>query len=223
MPKNTRKTDGNYAKKSNKKGKRTYSKKTFSKSYLYAAKEPMVEKKDYTINPTAYNCPLTASFGNPVHLTPIPQGPGASERLGRGIRIKSVQIRLNTRATGGAAGQPSQIRYAIVYDRQANGTQPLATDIWSGGQFQSMMNLGQSERYVILIDRITDSQQSSSQPISDKAYVKCDLDQVWSGALGSAANCNTGTIWLFMANNSDIAVGQASVVDYSTRVRYTDC
>lgn len=222
MPKSDAKTDGNYSKKSSKKkGKRSYSKKSFSKSYLYTAKEPVVEKKDFTINPVAYNCPLTASFGNPVHLTPIPQGSGASERLGRSIRIKSVQIRLNTRAVGGS-NQPSQIRYAIVYDRQSNGTQPLATDIWSGGQFQSMMNLGQVERYVILVDRVTDSQQSSSQPISDKAYVTCDLDQVWSGALGSAGSCNTGSIWLFMANNSDIAVGATSVVDYSTRVRFTD-
>ena len=91
---------------------------------------------------------------------------------------------------------------------------PLATDIWSGGQFESMLNLGQSERFTILIDRITDSVQSSALPISDKAYVKCDLDQLWSGALGTAASCNTGTLWLFMANNSDIAIGTASVVDF---------
>lgn len=198
-----------------------YSKKKFTKSYLTDPISPVIERKNIDSLDLTYNCPLTSSFGSPVFLTPIAQGTDQQERIGRSIRIKSVQIRLKTVTTGSPA--VGQIRYVIVYDRQSNGVTPVSTDVFAGSaQFNDPMQLNYKERFVVLMDRITDSQQSSAVPISDKAYVKCDLDQIWAGAGGSAGNIRTGSIWLFMANNADSAVGVASDVNYSVRVRFTD-
>jgi len=224
MPKKGSKTDGNYAKKS-KKGKRSYSKKSFSKSYLYSAKEPVIERKNLDLTPQTYNVPLTSSFGSLVHLTPIPQGTGDQERIGRNVRIKSVQVRVNMIAPSTSANAPSQIRYMVVYDRQSNGTSPTPNDVLGDGsaaQFLDYMNLSNQERFIILIDKTTDSVQSSALGISDSAYVKCDLDMVWEGPGSNRSDVRTGAVYLMIANNSDIVVGKATEVDFCTRVRYTD-
>lgn len=210
-----KKTAGNYQTKSKK-----LPKKGVYKSSKFMKSKKAVEKKFFDVE-NVYSCPLTATFGSAVNISPIIQGIDQTNRIGRQTTIRSAQIRVQTVTQAGTT--PSQIRYVVVYDKQTNGAVPLKTDVFAGSaNFLSHYNLDNSDRFIILLDKITDSQQSSLLPISDKAFVKCALDQQWGGVTGSAISCNTGLITLFMANNSDTTIGASSQVDYTSRIRFTD-
>lgn len=194
-------------------------KKRYTKSYLFNPVEVKTELKNVDTFGT-YSCPLTSSFGSGVLLNGIAQGTNTSERIGRNVRFRNLSIRMKTVANTTNYGQ---VRYAVVYDRQSNGTTPIASDIWNQGDFLSHARLANAERFVMVVDEICDSQQSTNTPISSKRYVKLALDTMYGSIGNTAAAINTGSFWLFMANNADSTIGVASTANYEARLRYTDC
>jgi hypothetical protein len=161
---------------------------------------------------------LTSSFATPQLLNGVAQGSNSNERIGRKTTTKSVL--LNYTFTPNAPA--SQTRILVVYDKQANGAAPIAGDILFSNSFLSPTNLGNADRFVILMDEISDSAQSSAIDISGKRYLKCNLETCWSGTGGAIANILSGSIYIMAANNADPTIGVVASCYFHARIRYTD-
>ena len=175
------------------------------------------ERKNIDLE-TTFAAPLTASFATPQLINGCAQGVNINERIGRRIVMKSVQFRaiLSGQATA------SQHRIVVVYDKQANGAAPIATDVFSVNTFYSPLSLGRSDRFVVVLDEITDSIQSQTLNISAKRYVKCNLETIFSGTTSGIASITSGSLYMFVANNADPTIGVTSTAYMFIRVRYTD-
>ncbi len=85
-------------------------------------------------------------------LNLIPAGVGESERLGRAIYIKDVQIRGATVlvATSTAINTDETIRCIVYVDNQCNGATAAVTDILETAEWNSFLNLSNSQRFRVL-------------------------------------------------------------------------
>lgn len=178
-----------------------------------------VERKNVDVVST-FALPLTASFATPQLINGIAQGVANNERVGRKIRMKKIQIRYIVEPVSGS--NPSQARIMIVYDKQPNGALPIVGDVVNGGQFYSFNVLANSDRFVVLMDEISESCQSSVTNISGQRHVNIDLETVFGGTTAGIASINSGSVFIMAANNSDPTVGTVSSMFFTTRVRYTD-
>lgn len=114
------------------------------------------------------NIDLDLAVPAPItYLTDLGTGPGAYQRIGRKINLKSVQVRgVFDLQTNAAALGPVYYRMLIVYDKQANGSAFLPTDFFGSQdklgtvvnstdlQFILPMNLDNRDRYEIIMDKL---------------------------------------------------------------------
>lgn len=179
------------------------------------------ERKNTDVSSTMVPA-LTSSFCTPQLINGLAQGVGNNERVGRKAIMKSVALRYIYN-TGSAGGQQSQVRIVIFYDKQTNGAAPLVGDVIAGGNFTGHNLLANSDRFVILMDEISDSAQSSQLNITGKRYMKVNLEVLFGGATSGISSINSGSLMIMAANNSDPTVGSsAGTVYFTTRVKYTD-
>lgn len=164
--------------------------------------------------------PLTSSFTAATLLNGLAQGTGTNERVGRKTTLKSVQLRYTHIPTSG--GPDSQVRIAIIYDKQPNGALPAASDIFNQANFNSHLNLANSDRFVVIMDEISESSQSSLIGISGQRYVKCNLETIYGGTTNGIASINSGSLMILAANNADPTIGAVSSLFFNVRIRYTD-
>lgn len=200
--------------------KKTFSKARPQKSLRYDpnpfGKGP--EKKNIDTVQQEYDLPLTASFGSLVLLNGIAQGSSPNERLGRRVALKSLQLR----ATHYSSSLATQARIVIFYDRQPNGSTPSAADLIGTSQFEGVVTMGNSDRFVILMDEITDPVPFTNAHNSVKRYLKMDLEEIFGNTGSTISSINTGAIFLMMANNGSNSIGVETSATFTTRIRYID-
>jgi len=90
---------------------------------------------------------------NGAQLCLIPQGVGQSERLGRKICIRRIQMRIwsndNNAASGGSTGYVSTLY--LVLDKQCNGAAAGVLDVFTTTTYETfMLNLDNLDRFVLL-------------------------------------------------------------------------
>lgn len=176
------------------------------------------EKKDITFSLGTLSPPLTASFTQPTLISGVATGTDGTTRIGRKILMKSFQIRYIC----GSGNPQSQHRVLVIYDKQANGALPTASQVVDTNSFMSPMNLANSDRFVVVMDDISDSQQSSALNISGKRYVKCNLEAIFSGTTNGIASITSGSIFIMVANNADPTIGSVSSFYFTSRIRFID-
>lgn len=181
------------------------------------------EKKNFDLAQTV-NIPLTGTSGQSTLLTQLAQGTASNTRLGRKVHLVSFDMRwyINSFATstGGAI-----YRIKIIYDKQANGAAPAATDVLTVDSITAANNLDNSDRFITIADEFTEpTSQQDKQVVGGRIFRKMDLEQIWlgGGAGGTIASIITGSLYLFAwASNGTAAVTPAALVMY-TRVRFED-
>lgn len=176
------------------------------------------ERKSVENNST-YSLPLTSSFASPVLLNGIAQGYNVSERVGRKVIMKSLLLRY---IASPAANGVSQNRIVVVYDKQANGSAPISTDVFQSNTTLSPLNLSNSDRFVVLCDFWTDPSQSSALNMAGTKYVKMNLEEIFGGVGATVSSINSGSVYCFIGNNSDPTIGQTSTSYLFSRIRYID-
>lgn len=135
--------------------------------------------------------------------------------------MTSVQLRYNCLRTG--SNGPSQVRIVILYDKQPTGALPVALDVFASDTSVSPLNLSNSDRFLVLMDEMSDSMQSTGLNISGSRYRKIDLQSTWpQGSSSGIANIKTGAVYLMLANNDAVTGTVSNNVDIFTRIRFTD-
>lgn len=162
----------------------------------------------------------------------IGAGTGATQRVGRMIKLKSIHLRGHV--VSNLATASDYYRIVVYLDQQANGAAATLTDIFANGsggsapQITSYLNLQNSRRFKILRDMRMESQATLYNSAATNfgqdikhfdANISCDLT-IEYGTNGSAITdlkSNNVGIVVFSFHTSNL-----STISYVARVRFTD-
>lgn len=164
----------------------------------------------------------------------IVQGVGESERVGRKVVIRELQFRWHftipaqneeTSPLGGDG-----IRMIWFIDKQCNGAVTTTASLLANLSFHSPLNLENSDRFVILVDRIytmnynwgtsesagtvTQGGVMTQKVMKKKLWVPIE----YSGTTAIMANIRSNNIGMMF-----ITLNQRVTVNGETRIRYSDC
>ena len=155
-------------------------------------------------------------------LNGLVPGSGADQRIGRRCTIKSLYIRA-TAALAPTTIRGCCVRFMVVYDKQANATAPAVTDILATDSFYSPNNLSNRDRFVVLVDHVTDAVETNANYlVAFTIYKKLNLETMFNaGTAGTIADITSGSLYVLAAQNGDAAIA-APVVTWYSRIRYSD-
>jgi len=162
------------------------------------------------------------TFGTGILLNGLANGSDASTRIGRKVNLKSIYVRWSALFVAGAGGGGA-IRILVVYDKQANATAPVITDILLANDFNSPNNLSNRDRFVTLCDYVTE-QLSTASNLSDTGVIRkgLNLETMFNaGSAGTIGDITSGSVYMFIAQSGGITT-TAPTMSYRSRIRYTD-
>lgn len=189
---------------------------------------------------TFFEVPATAVV---TLLNTYTAGTGPNNAVGRRVVNKSVHVRMTVSsdgtglaANGGIYG--TTCRVLVVYDRQPTGAVPNTTNILQDTTAlgSALMNLGNSDRYSILMDEkfvlgpvYCAATAGTPNVISEPGvynvdrYVKVGLQSVANGSFtGAIGGILEGAIWLVAMSDQGGAGIRPKIVSMATRIRFTD-
>jgi len=168
-------------------------------------------------------------------LNIIPQGDTESQRNGRKVVVRSINIRgmvRNDPATN-EGSTADRVRFLLYLDKQANGGAAAVTDLLETATINSFNNLANKSRFTVLMDKVVDlaapagANADATTPVFGldiqswafykKCYIPIEFDNsATTGALTTVRSNNLGMMAISW-NTSDSAV-----IEYTCRIRYTD-
>ncbi len=182
------------------------------------------------IDPTTLNC-----------LNSMVQGNGQSERLGRKIRMRSINVkgRIHIPSSQGDS-VPSgvhQVMLALVLDKQTNAVQLNSEDVFvnpatNGGALATVFrNLEHSDRFRVLAVRkvvlhpditsedggggLSFAQAGSSKLFNIRVNLR-NMQVLYTGTAGTIANIQDNSLHVLAFSN-----GGSPNITYNSRLRYT--
>jgi len=155
----------------------------------------------------------------------IPVGTGPSDRIGRQIRLKSINAYLTITKTSSALSTDT-VRLIWVLDTQCNGSVPTVDTVLNTTNVNSFRNMANSKRFVILKDdevnltsHTWDGSNFNLTSLQRNFFKKCNLPIEYDPSL------NTGAISTIRSNNIFLLCismyGTCKINGY-VRIRYDD-
>lgn len=150
------------------------------------------------------------------------QGTTALTRLGRRITLRSLYIRGFVGMAATSTGS-TPLRLLVVYDKQANATAPVATDILTVDNLAAVNNLGNSRRFVTLLDHVVPSIGTAGPQQAHMALYKKLNHAVEfnAGSAGTIADIQTGSVYVLTYTGTGVAVASLAT-SMIARVRFED-
>lgn len=149
-------------------------------------------------------------------LCSIVQGTGASQRIGRKIRVKGVVFRGTS--TLGVSTNNAWNPYTIdfIWDKQCNGASPLIGSIYVNGAAQNLPNPENDERFMWQ-KRYAKNDPNSNFQLIDTSF-KCNKLITYDGSTGSLADLTSTNLLVtyvcpFDADPTLVAVMRILYVD----------
>lgn len=167
-------------------------------------------------------------------LNGIARSSGTTERIGKKVTLKSIQIRMKLRRNS-VAGVPQNatVRIAVIYCKESainmsnsywlDTPSTVATDDLN---VNSMLNLTNTPNFVILKDVVIELDGGNGEENYWQYYHKCNLDTEFTKTAtgGAFSDFSYGSLWLCIVdNNVSGAPGTTgAVISYFSRVRFAD-
>lgn len=175
--------------------------------------------------PTVAACSTTAATGN-IHI--VPQGDGGSEREGRKITIKSINLKGNFTLVPGMDAASSSVAYLyVVLDTQCNGNNPAITDVLTSNDMQAnFANLANDNRFRIMKKFIVEMSSTAGVTTAynnhSRAidwYKKCNIDITYdnTAATGAVTTTRINNIFLIQGSGVDNQIAFTG----AARIRFT--
>lgn len=154
------------------------------------------EKKNIDTTPTITFTTGVRTWLAPILLNGVAVGDDGVSRDGRKVLFKKILVRALYGA-GATTVNGCVLRFAIVYDKQANGGTPAITDIFTEDDFLTTNNLGNVERFVILKDWITPCLTvDGPETIANVKSIATQMETIYSGTTSANTSIASGSIWL---------------------------
>jgi len=193
---------------------------------FFGTRRTMHEKKTVDVDTTAVSVNTTPSL---TLLNGIAAGTDFTDRIGRKVILKSLQIRYGIEPTDQIVGV-NHMRFLIVYDRQTNGAAPIITDILKASSPFSQMNLNNRDRFQVLWDKVhvqPFAANTATQAVSfgqtvwcGKKYRTLKHEMIFGGTAATVASIQTGSIYL-LAVGTNTATADSTFI-FNTRIRFID-
>lgn len=170
------------------------------------------------------------------------QGPGPTQRIGKSITIKSVQVRGSVNVPGVTISSSFETPYvflALVHDTQTNGAQCTGPDVFTnpGAVYHTLVtpfrNLINSKRFKILKSAclpfpVADAWYTGSANVSSGTsvtfdwYLPCEIPVNFTdGTEGKVANVVDNSLHVLAAVSTGPHItGPPAYLDYSARIRF---
>lgn len=164
--------------------------------------------------------------GSITHINIVPQGTSTSERVGKKIQMKSLQMRgfsLNN-----ASATVNDIAYIIVYDKRPTGTLPAVTDILNTANSASMNKDDNTGRFRIVkrVDRVLVGNTTTfteTTQVSEDSWISLKNAPVEYMAAGTGAIGDTSLGALYLVTVGSVAAGAtAALLSVGIRIRFVD-
>lgn len=156
-------------------------------------------------------------------LNGIARGDDITERIGREVVLKSIQIHARFNVATGTGVDQTQ-RLLIVYDRQTNGSALTAAQVLTSASTDAFRNLENRRRFKILYDKrvaLSASAESNSRVEMD-LYRRLRHPVTFnSGDAGTVADIVTGSIYAVVIG-SEAAGVTSGLITIGCRIRYQD-
>lgn len=164
-----------------------------------------------------------STTGSVTLLNGLTVGSGATDRVGREVLLRSIELHLVATVTL-TTGIDQTHRYMLVYDRQSNGTLATIANIITAIGIPNVRNLDNRHRFKVLMDKRihldASGQGNSQQVIEFYRHLRHPM-QFNSSNNGDEGDITSGSL-LLVTIGSIAAGGTAGSCLYSTRVRFTD-
>lgn len=166
------------------------------------------------ISVTINNTP-DGSTGNFDALNNLAQGDNVGYRNGNQVRFLSIQM--NCSAKLHASATNTRVRYILFVDKQPLVGTPSATDVLDGGAAMiAMRNLGNRNRFQILLDRVVQIDSDDPEYIF-RYYKRKMINTTWQTSANTSQEKNK--IYLFMFSDQATYTPTVAV---EARLRYID-
>lgn len=191
------------------------------------------ERKRVTGFDVGITVPVGAVFSPFTAINPTTEGVAASQRIGRVINVKSVELRWTFYPGDVVAANPphTQCRIVLVYDKNNQGAQTPNGTVFLGGATPKFNSLFQPlefpNRFMLLADVISDISQEvdgadAMGPVTGVIRIPCDLQGVFSGPTANITDMSSGSISIAVAGNSESVGALAGQFIFTGSVEYTD-
>lgn len=188
-----------------------------------------VAQRGRTLNEGEFKCLDTNqllnvdSSSSTALLNGMIHGDDINNRIGREVTLKSLEFRYTCYSTVGT-GSDQYHRIMLVYDRQANGSPILYTDVLEGTSVNHPRKLENRRRFKILYDRthaINSSPESGSR-VYRKFYRHLNHPVVFNNLnSGTIADIQSGALYLVVLG-TNVAGNTAGYCNFCFRLRYQD-
>ena len=163
------------------------------------------------------NVPNTGSF---VVLNALSQGDSATTRTGNSIVQRNLEMRLNVRWATASAVPTATLRVMLIWDRQANGSLPNASNVLQFVDYLSPINDSYRKRFKVIYDKNLSVQSTGPSIVQTKKLKKLSNTVTrYSGNGGTIADITTNSLFMFMISSEAV---NGPLVNYAFRMRYTD-
>lgn len=160
-------------------------------------------------------------------LNAIPTGVAQSQRVGRQVYLKSLQLNVSLISQAATNGQ--QVRVVVLYDRQANGALPDRTWVFENSlpalpYTMKVRNNDYKDRFVVLRDKLFTVNPLTSQDniVNYRDYIKIRYStQYNAGTTGIIGDIVTGSLVIMMFSQNALGANNPKG-SYVARLNYTD-
>ncbi len=167
-------------------------------------------------------------------LLTIAEGNGESDRVGRKVTVKRIQMNYDflLPQTAVAAQTSDAVRVILYWDKQTNGAAATVLGILEVADWQSFRNLANSGRFQVLLDKTVSLNcgAGSGRGTTDTlSYAEVEKHFSWSKACNIPIeydnSATTGVITSIRSNNLGILTiskGGLAAFGSRIRIRYSD-
>lgn len=175
---------------------------------------------------TSYNLDTTGSI---TLLNTVAQGASVSQRVGKKIVLKSLQMR--GQMVNNSTAISNDVAFLIVYDRRPTGALPAITDILASVNAQAMNNDANSGRFVIIkrCDELLLGNTSAVASLTERTALGTDHyiplgnkpTTYKAAGTGAIADIEQGALYFVTVGNA-VAGTSAAIVNCTFRLRFQD-
>lgn len=152
------------------------------------------------------------------------QGSDFTQRIGRKITMKNINIRYELTEITDTTSVTQWVRVLIVYDRATDGALPAITDVLTSDTSVAFMNLNNRERFWVLMDETTTLNEEGPAGAYVQRFIKLGkkgVDVVYNNTTGVIGAISTGGIYAIIIPDA-FQMGSDVQINFSARIKFTD-
>lgn len=164
-----------------------------------------------------------STFSTPLLLNGIATGDDGTTRDGRKVLTRSILVRWKMTADETPSEYGSSCRMILFYDKQANNAAPAVTDVLTTNDVLSTNNLNNSDRFVILKDKLVGPYGGfGSGPKIGVFSVKTQMETLYGLTTDVIGAINSGSIWFMVAFDGASVGSGVEQLSVNIRLRFVD-